>query len=153
MRQLESGWNSEHEFANFLEFLRDLGLLFEARVLCAMLLNLQYIQRASDVINNQEKIYCFQCKNNFTQILIQTCQKQIFPSLQPLARIWHLVWASLVLKTSRNQAQLVLDLAFVFYLIKIGFKCFNSKINQINWEGGVASSIEVMDNLIIKFES
>ena len=48
------------------------------------------------------------------------------------ARNFQLAWVILDLKTSRNQAQLILTLTFAFYLIKIEFKSLNSKINQIN---------------------
>jgi hypothetical protein len=60
---------------------------------------------------------------------------EIFPnllnlSLNLLARIWQLFWASVVLKTCTNQAHLALIIIFVFYLIKFEFKPFNSKINR-----------------------
>jgi predicted small integral membrane protein len=107
----------EFENCNFVKNLRELGLLQEARVSSFCLVNALGIYRARDWSKKNEKRYGFECKNIFLSISIKSFQHLIFSSLYELARNWHVLWASLVLKVDRNPTQLVLHLVFIFYLI------------------------------------
>ena len=113
---IESGWKIKFEFANFVKKLRNLGLLQEARVSSFGLVDVLYIYNARDWSKKNEKRYGFECKNIFSSIFIKSFQNLIFSSLYDLARNWHVLWASLVLKFDRNPTQLVLHLVFIFYL-------------------------------------
>src|ERR1051325_4574105 len=113
----ETCWKKKFENYNFERILRKLGLLHEARVSSFCLVNAVGIYRARDWSKKNEKRYSFECKNIFLSIFIKSFQNLIFSSLYKLARNWHVLWASLVLKVDRNPTQLVLHLVFIFYLI------------------------------------
>ena len=117
LKHLETCWKTKFEFYNFVKNLRKLGLLQEARDSSLCLVNALGIYRARDWSKKNEKRYSFECKNIFLSIFIKSFQNLIFSSLYEFARIWHVLWASLVLKVDRNPTQLVLILPFIFYLI------------------------------------
>ena len=117
LRVAGSGWRIKFDFANFEKFFVKIGLLQEARVSSLGLVNVLCIYNARDLIKKNEKRYGFECKNIFLLISIKSFQNLIFSSLYELARNWHVLWASLVLKVDRNPTQLVLHLVFIFYLI------------------------------------
>src|ERR1051325_6309782 len=114
---IETCWKTKFENCNFVRIFEKLGLLHEARVSSFGLVNVLCIYRARDLIKKNEKRYGFECKNIFLLIFIKSFQNLIFSSLYDLARNWHVLLASLVLKIDRNQTQLVLYLVFIFYLI------------------------------------
>src|ERR1051325_5433434 len=114
---IESGWKSKFEFANFVKNLRNLGFLKEARVSSLVFVNAIGIYRARGWSKKNEKRYVLECKIFSLSIFIKSFQNLIFSSLHDLARIWHVLWASLVLKFDKNPTQLKLYLVFIFYLI------------------------------------
>src|ERR1044072_1354331 len=107
----------EFENCNFVKNLRELGLLQGARVSSLVFVNALGIYRARGWSKKNEKRYVLECKIFSLSIFIKSFQNLIFSSLHELARIWHVLWASLVLKFDRNLTQLKLYLIFIFYLI------------------------------------
>ena len=112
-----SGWRIKFDFANFVKFFERIGLLQEARVSSFGLVNAIGIYRARVGSKKNEKRYAIECKIFSLSNFIKSFQNLIFPSLHELTRIWHVLWASLVLKLDKNPTQLKLYLVFIFYLI------------------------------------
>ena len=63
LKVTESGWNIEFEFANFLEFLRILGLLSEASNPCLEHLNLLGIYRGVKIGQDFKRKYLLSMEN------------------------------------------------------------------------------------------
>ena len=98
-------------------FLRKQGCFKRLGFSSLVFVNAIGIYRARGWSKKNEKRYAFECKIFSLSILIKSFQNLIFSSLHELARIWHVLWASLVLTFDRNPTQLKLYLVFIFYLI------------------------------------